>query len=275
MNAWGAQRRFEELVAEGSPPLDLGAALIGAIDDPGAEADATVAALDRLADDLQLGAIDRLSPADQLGTLADGLGRRMGFVGSRGSFEGPQGSWLHHVLEHRTGLPILLSVVWIEVGRRLGCSLVGVGLPLHFVVGHALAPGVFADPFGGGEVLDVDGCRRLLDLRSAGRVSFDEAFLAPVAPRRILLRMLANLRGLYVSRQDAVSALRAAHLMVLTVPEMAELRRDRGVLALETGDGAAAAEDLRAYLAAFPEAADAAAVRVLLEQASDRGTTIH
>jgi regulator of sirC expression with transglutaminase-like and TPR domain len=101
------------------------------------------------------------------------------------------------VLTRRVGIPISLSVVTIEIGRRVGVSLVGVGMPGHFLVRHQGDPPVFLDPFGGGQQLDEAGCESIFR-RIGGAGPFLPQFLDPVGPRAILNRMLANLQSLFL-----------------------------------------------------------------------------
>jgi len=136
-------------------------------------------------------------PREELGALEEVLGRRRGFSGDQEDYDDPDNSMLDLVLERRRGLPILLSVVYVEVARRAGIALAGVGLPGHYVAGHfGQSPPVLIDPFAGGAALEVPV----------------PADLRPWSPHETALRMLNNLVGSYGRRADFSRAIRAAEM---------------------------------------------------------------
>ena len=151
----------------------------------------------------------------QLDVLAHVLGRQLGFRGDDEDYDNPDNSMLDLVLERRRGLPILCSVVWIEVGRRLGMPIRGVGLPGHFVVGwFGDGDPVLADPFHGGVPV--------ADAPAADRI-------APTPVHMTALRMLSNLVASYERRGDVARALTAAQLRL----ELPLGERDRAVMEFE------------------------------------------
>jgi regulator of sirC expression with transglutaminase-like and TPR domain len=182
---------FAELAAWEEPPLDeLALALAAELRE--VDAQAALSRLDALGEEV---AQARGEPLD---AVVDVLGRRHGFVGEREQYDDPANSMLDIVLERRRGLPILLSVVYVEVARRAGLALAGVGLPGHFVVGRfEPPPPVLLDPFAGGV--------RLEDVAPAEHVR-------PWGPHETTLRMLNNLVGSFVRRNDLGRAIRAAQL---------------------------------------------------------------
>lgn len=192
--------RFAELVdasnADTDVPLDETALLIAACAHPGLSVRDGCRALDGLA--------AGVSPTGDLEAVRRHLYVDLGFAGNAVEYYDPRNSFLDDVIARRTGIPITLAVVAIEVARRCGVALAGVGMPAHFLVRVADDPSRFIDPFDG-VALDEDGCRRLF-LRVAGTsAAFDPAFLAPVSTRTILARMLANLRSIYGSNRDVVN----------------------------------------------------------------------
>lgn len=200
-----ATTRFAELAALEHPPLDEAALLIAAHASPGLDVAAQLRRLDELA--------ARCAPP----TL-DGLVRLLftaeGFRGNRQDYYDPANSYLDKVLDRRTGIPISLSVLMIEVGRRAGVPLAPVGLPGHFIVRDKVDPTVFVDPFHGGRLLDAPACRRLYEAVSGGATaghpgsaSFDPVWLAPIGPHVVLARMLANLHVIAEHRGDPVMRL--------------------------------------------------------------------
>jgi regulator of sirC expression with transglutaminase-like and TPR domain len=182
---------FSVLAAKTEPPLDQLALAIAA-QFRNVDADAALSRLDKLGEEV------RDAPgAEPLTNLGAVLGRRYGYAGDRDSYDDPANSMLDVVLERRAGLPILLSVVYVEVARRAGLELAGVGLPGHFVVGRFQPPPVvLLDPFGGGVPLEVPG--------------FDD--VRPWGPHETALRMLNNLVGSYTRRNDIGRAIRAAEM---------------------------------------------------------------
>jgi regulator of sirC expression with transglutaminase-like and TPR domain len=195
---------FQELAAKSDPPLDE-LALALAAEFRAVDADAALARLDELGDEVT----DLAAGEDGLAALTAVLGGRHGFAGERERYDDPGNSMLDVVLERRAGLPILLSVLYVEVGRRAGLALAGVGLPGHYVVGRfAPPPPVLLDPFAGGTRLDV--------------ADFDVADVRPWGPHETALRMLNNLVGSFTRRQDLGRAIRAAELrLVLPVGDAA------------------------------------------------------
>ncbi len=117
----------------------------------------------------------------------------LGFAGNTRDYADPENSFLDAVITRRTGIPISLSVLTMEVGRRLGLTIEGVGMPGHFLVHDADRPGVWCDPFHGGVLYDLEGCRALFTRAHGDSHAFHPAFLTVSTPHEILARMLANL----------------------------------------------------------------------------------
>ena len=192
-----ATARFEELMEgpEDSIRLDEAAALIAAHGNPATDEATIFAALDDLA--------NRCRPP----TL-DGLIRLLfvdeGFHGNTVDYYDPRNSFLDEVLERRVGIPITLAVVTMEVGRRAGVPLAGIGMPGHFLLRDRVDPTVFVDPFEQGRLLDEHGCRERFRMIQPN-AHFEESFLEPVGTREIVARMLGNLKNIYYERNDARS----------------------------------------------------------------------
>ncbi|MEM1335537.1 MAG: transglutaminase-like domain-containing protein, partial [Actinomycetota bacterium] len=139
---------------------------------------------------------------------AEGIARHLfgdlGFHGNAAAYHDWRNSCLDQVIERRTGIPITLSILMIEVGRRLGVPLVGIGMPAHFIVRHADHPDQFFDPFGGGVELDRAEARALFERVTGGRLEWQEQFLDPMIGQSIVVRVLNNLRSIFAARNDAV-----------------------------------------------------------------------
>jgi regulator of sirC expression with transglutaminase-like and TPR domain len=191
----------------------------------------------------------------------------LGFRGNEADYYDPRNSLLHHVLERRTGIPITLSIVYMEVGRRAGLSVEGVGLPGHFVV-RAFEPGgapVLVDPFNA-KATDEEECQQRLDLIYGGRVTLGAEHLRAAGVREILARVLGNLKGVYAQAQMSGRALAAVERILLLSPHDLEERRDRGMLLAQLGRLPEAVADTQSYLNLRPDAPDAEAVREQLKK---------
>ncbi len=216
-----ATDRFAALVAlpDAAIPLDRTALLIAAHADPSLDVDDYLGRLDDLAASCPAPTLDRLV------VHLFGSGR---FAGNRDDYYDPRNSFLSDVLDRRLGIPISLSVLAMEVGRRIGVPMSGVGMPGHFLLRDKVDPTVFVDAFHGGQLLDPDGCQRLYRTVAGPGASWDVDWLEPVPRLSILARLLANLKGIFQERRDAVSlrwvlALRA--LLPGLEGERAELAR--------------------------------------------------
>ena len=187
--------RFTDLVQgpEDELPLDEAALLIAAHGHPGLDVDAELAKLDELA----AGVTERTLYGWRRHLFVD-----LGFAGNVKRYYDPANSFLDDVLRRRKGLPITLSVLGMEVGRRIGVHLEGVGMPGHFLLRHG--PDAYVDPFEGGRLLDRAGCvERFRALH--GAAPFLPSYLDTVGPVAILGRMLNNLKSVYTGRGDVVS----------------------------------------------------------------------
>jgi regulator of sirC expression with transglutaminase-like and TPR domain len=167
-------------------------------------------------------------PTPTLDGIVRHLHGDLGFRGAVDRYDDPANSFLDQVLDRRIGLPITLSVVLVEVARRVGVTLHGVGLPGHFIVGSSDEPGRFVDPYDGGTLLDHDGVRALFRRVSNGSPHWDDRWLLPVDNRAILARMLNNLKASYVRRNDSVGLWWVLRLRArLSAELMTEDRVDR------------------------------------------------
>ena len=173
-------------------------------------------------------------------------------------------------------MPITLSVVYLEVARRVGLRLEGVGFPGHFLAKYASPGGaeVFVDAHHGGEMLSAEECLARYRARSGGQ-DLDPRYLAAVSTRQILARMLHNLRRTYAERQDDVRTFWVLDRILLLVPGQLEALSDRGLAAARLGGTAAAVRDLEAYLAAAPEAGDAGELRAVLADLRGRAPMLN
>jgi regulator of sirC expression with transglutaminase-like and TPR domain len=260
-----ARTRFQALLAAPALRLDEAALAIAAEEYAGLDEAACLARLDALALLVQRRAPAPLRAAQTLKALRDVLFIDEAFKGNEKAYYDPRNSYLNQVLERRLGIPISLSVLLIEVGRRVGLQLEGVGFPGHFLVKlrPEAGPEVFVDGYNGGELLSAEECVGRFKHLSQGR-EFDPRFLHGVAPRQILGRMLHNLKRIYVEQADDVRAYWVIDRLLLLAPAAIDEVRDRGLVEARLGLKPAAARDLEAYLEQEPGAADAGEIRDLL-----------
>ena len=240
--------------------IDLAEAalLIACEEYPGLDVPRYVARLEGMGAALREAVAASSATRDAVATVGRFLFDEQGFRGNSAEYYDPKNSFLNDVLERRTGIPITLSVVYLEVARRAGLRAWGVGLPGHFivrVVGRDQA--VLVDPFHGGALLSEADCQERLDRIFEGRVKMEPPMLAGCGPKQILSRMLRNLKGLYEKAGDHLRALGAVELLLRLEPRSAEDLRDRGFLHADLDCYALAARDLEAYLVHVPGAPEA------------------
>jgi regulator of sirC expression with transglutaminase-like and TPR domain len=271
-----ARTRFLSLLEEPVLRLDEAALAIAAEEYPGLDTAACLGKLDALGDLVLRRTPSPLRAATMLRSLRDVLFVEEGFKGNEKAYYDPRNSYLNEVLDRRLGIPISLSLLFMEVARRVGLPLEGVGFPGHFLVKlrPELGPEVFIDPYNGGELLSADECVARFKNVSHGR-DFDVRYLQGVAPRQILGRMLHNLKRIYVEQGDDVRAFWVIDRLLLLAPDAIEEVRDRGLVEARLGLKPAAARDLEAYLAREPAAADAADVAELLATLRSRPSMLN
>ncbi|MFI5753686.1 tetratricopeptide repeat protein [Streptomyces sp. NPDC051569] len=257
------RRRFAEEARSARPDLATLCLLVGAEADPAlgeAGLDAAQAELDRLAGLLPFGITGARAWAT---ALADLLGARYGFHGSSTDYQRLESSLLPEVLRRRRGLPILLSVVWIEVARRAGAPVYGVALPGHFVVGFGdPAERVLADPFAAGRMLTGQDAE-LLVTGTTGAPATPDLF-TPADPLTVVLRILNNIRAWAATRPERMDvSLWAVELSLLLPSHPARLRYDRAQLLVQRGNFLSGAAEMDAYaeVVAAVEPSTAEAIR--------------
>jgi regulator of sirC expression with transglutaminase-like and TPR domain len=242
--------------------LDRAAFLFAAVEYPTLEVEAGLRQLDGLADLIRPRLAGLRSPEDVVQTVGAVLHGELGFAGNPDAYYDPRNSYLNEVLDRRLGIPISLSVLYLEIGRRLGLPFEGIGMPGHFLVRyrHPATP-VLVDPFAGGTIVGEAECEaRLQGLYGPG-VQLRASMLAAVSTRTIIFRMLNNLKGVYASQSDWPRVVRTIDLMLVTQPGAIGEYRDRGAAYLRTGDLRRARADFEHYLLNAADMADAGSVR--------------
>jgi len=255
---------FAHLVTQPDAAIDLAEAalLIAKEEYPDLEVAAYLARLDEMADEVRKLAGASPDPHRLIAGLSEHLFRRLGFRGNTDDYYDPRNSFLNEVLDRRVGIPITLSAVYLEVGRRLGLSVRGAGMPGHFLVKY-VGPSeeIVIDPFGGGGIVSPSDCQRILDRIFDGKLRFEPGMLSIVGTRQILARMLTNLKAIYFNNEEYGKALSIVERLLILHPHEASEIRDRGLLSCQLRRYADAIADLERYLRLAPEANDSATIR--------------
>jgi regulator of sirC expression with transglutaminase-like and TPR domain len=192
----------------------------------------------------------------------------VGFAGNNSQYDDPRNSYLNQVVDRKLGIPISLAVIQIEVTRRLGMPLDGISFPGHFLVRLPVDDGILVlDPYNKGRPVSAEELRERASPHLGGQAPDDQQLLqilAPATHRMILMRMLRNLKGLYLEQGDWERVARSADRLLKLSPDTAEALRDRGLAYRELGYAKGAREDLARYLQLLPEADDLETVRSTL-----------
>jgi regulator of sirC expression with transglutaminase-like and TPR domain len=232
------------------------ALVIARVENPQLDPDPYLARLDAMGDAARR-VIERhasssgdMSPQSGVKALNEYLCDELGFTGNRDKYEDPRNSCLNEVLERRTGIPLTLSIVYMEVARRAGLHMDGVNFPGHFLVRcpQAHSSHLVIDPFHAGALLSEHNCRLLLQKHVGSEVAFSRSLLAPATRDQILVRMLLNLKRIYVHMRSFPQARDVTELLLALTPSALSELRDRGLLAYQLNDVTGALRDLQAYL---------------------------
>src|SRR5579864_94434 len=257
---------FTQLIADcddnaAELPLDRACLLISAVFDPTVNVDRYLLELDAFAGRAAATAAQKDSYAI-IASILHTLFRVGQFRGNVNAYDEPENSLLAAVIERRIGIPITLSIVLMEVSRRLGLPLQGVGLPGHFVVQFPDETSrLYIDAYNGGFILDVAQCVALFDRVYHGRLTWRDEFLAPVTHCAIVKRVLLNLKNSLSQAKNYPAALAAIQLRMAVDPNDATELRDRGILFARLRRYDRAIEDLEAYLRRSPDAGDSQHIR--------------
>jgi regulator of sirC expression with transglutaminase-like and TPR domain len=264
-------RAFETLVSGDDSEIDLlqAALLIASIEYPKLDMAQCTAQLDKLVcrvrevltlptHDVQPDLPADLDPLIVIDAINHVLFEEEHFHGSRKDYYNPENSFFNKVLERRIGIPITLSLLYIEVSKRVGLNIEGIALPYQFIVRYRFADGLIAyiDPYEEGALLSEDACKQRILRMSRGRMKVQQDWFEPVSQRMFLARILNNLKHIYLDKEDYEHALKIYNLLLILVPHYAYEWRDRGVINLYLKHYARARHDFNIYLELEPQADD-------------------
>lgn len=248
-------------IAEDDIDLTRAALMIARTERPDLDVEQYAARMDELASRVEP-LISDLHPQGTIAALNRVLFDDLGMRGNREDYYDPRNSFLNDVLDRRLGIPITLSVVYMEVARRVGFSLAGVGMPGHFLLKHFGGDGeILIDCFNCGDILSRQDCQSRLNEIYSGQMTLRPEFLHPIGRRQILTRMLNNLKTVYLSTRNFRKALPIADLILVIYPRSSEDVKQRALLRYSLALHKLAAEDLEEYLQISPTASDADEIR--------------
>ena len=272
--------RTSEVAAElqkamNAPGDDLAPAAlaIARVEYPSLDPKPYLAQLDRMG--IEARARARQPGTDPIRAFNEYLYDEQGFVGNRERYDDPRNSFINEVLDRRTGIPISLAVIYLEVAHRAGLHVDGVNFPGHFLLrvregyGDPRSEVAIIDPFHGGARLSEYDCRQLLRQHVGDEAAFDTSLLAPATRHDIIVRILVNLKRLYVRMRSFPQARFVSTLLLGIDPAAISELRDRGLLAYHLQDFAAALRDLEEYLRLAPKIPDLEQHDVIAEQEGD------
>lgn len=203
---------------------------------------------------------------------------QLGFRGETQEYYQPENSFLHKVIQRRSGIPLSLSLIYLRFARVIGLDAYGIGFPGHFLVG--IADGTqqrIFDPFNAAQELAQDELLARLRHHAAADVNENllRKILQPISPRAILVRMLRNLKQIYMEKQDVENALASIEMILSLLPESPEELRDRGMIYqhIEYAQGALA--DLRRYLELVPDADERGVIEAVIDSLDTESTPLH
>ncbi len=230
---------------------------------PELKAEPYVARIEALARRVSTQVPDFGDPNETISALNRVLFEEEGFRGNREDYYDPRNSFLNDVIDRKLGIPITLSVIYMEVAKRAGLPLFGVGMPGHFLLKHYDPEGrqVLIDPYNRGAIVSAGECQSKLDEIYQGRLELQPEFLVAVSKRQILTRMLNNLKNIYATSRSFRKALPIVDMILAIYPRSPEDVKQRAMLRYTLDDWRGAVEDLEDYLKMSPEASDADEIR--------------
>lgn len=223
--------------------------------------------LDEIASEIEVQLSPERYPLKVVNTINEHLFNRLKFRGNQQNYYNPDNSFLHHVIESKLGIPISLSVIYLAIAQRLDFPMVGIGMPGHFLIRPEFeGVGFFVDAFNRGEILFEEDCQRRLDENYQQQLKLDPSWLEPVSNKQILVRMLNNLKFIYLHRQEIDKALSTMSGILQIFPDNVSEIRDRGLLYYQINRWDEAIIDLEYFLKVAPFSDDAPMIEILLEK---------
>jgi regulator of sirC expression with transglutaminase-like and TPR domain len=263
------RQNFIQEISQADPQIDLAKTALYIAQEEYPELDLLeyLNALDTMAEELIFRLPESSYPLKVIEKINQYLFEDLNFNGNTNDYYDPRNSFLNDVIDRRLGIPITLSLIYLEIAKRINFPMVGIGLPGHFLIRPDFEDaGIFVDVFERGEILFEQDCEARLQQVYQQPVKLESHFLAPVTNKQFLARMLTNLKFIYINSQQLEKAIAAVERILLLYPDNTRELRDRGLLYYQTSQWQAAANDLKLYLVESSHAEDANLIRNLLDK---------
>ncbi|MGD2013519.1 MAG: transglutaminase-like domain-containing protein [Desulfobacterales bacterium] len=271
-------KEFSQLASLADNRIDLAhsALLIAKAAYPDLEERLYLERLDRMASRVKLDMTADVESEDIITQLNDVLFEQEKFRGNRENYYDPDNSFVNRVLDRKTGIPITLSLIYIEVAGRLGLDVRGIGLPGHFITALYHASGkIFIDPFNRGEILTVDECLEIIRTHTGDSFSPDLHWLQPISRKELLIRMLRNLKLIYARQDNDVMLFKMVHWILTLQPEAAAELSERAMLYEAMGNPSRAVKDWERYIASVGDHKSVTTIRARIDNLKKQQSRIH
>ena len=198
------------------------------------------------------------------------------FRGNRDDYYDPDNSFLNRVLDRKTGIPITLCLIYIEVAGRLGLDVRGIGLPGHFIAALYHESGkIYIDPFNGGEIRTKDDCLEIVRTYTSKAAAPDLHWLLPIGKKEFLARMLRNLKFIYARQENDVMLFRMLYWILILQPDATAELGARAMLYEAMGNPARAVEDWKRYLANIGDHESVTEILARIDKLKKQPSRIH
>jgi regulator of sirC expression with transglutaminase-like and TPR domain len=269
---------FSQLASLADDRIDLahGALLIAKAAYPDLNESLYLERLDRMASRVKLDMTANTESEDIIAKLNYILFEQEKFRGNRENYYDPDNSFLNRVLDRKTGIPITLSLIYIEVAGRLGLDVRGIGLPGHFITALYHASGeIFIDPFNQGEIRSVDECLEMVRTYMGNAVAPELHWLQPIGRKELLARMLRNLKLIYARQDNDVMLFKTIHWILTLQPEAPSELSARAMLYEAMGNPNRAVKDWERYIANIGDHKSVTKIRARIEILKKQQSRIH
>ena len=261
---------FAQQAQDGEFDLAHGALLIARQAYPNLDIESYLRQLDNMSQNYRAQHPPAANIAAELANLSHFIFVDLEFCGNQEAYDDPRNSYLNDVIDRRLGIPISLSMIYLEVGRRLGLPLAGVNFPYHFLVRSTESDSLFIDPFAGGVFVDYRQLGERLPVVDGRKIALENDYLAPAPPLQILARMLRNLKRIHVQERKFAAAVYCAEKISWIQPDEANNYRDLGFLYYWIHEYRKAINAFTAYLRWADDPSDTAEIQRNIRAISDR-----
>jgi regulator of sirC expression with transglutaminase-like and TPR domain len=262
-------QNFDREIYKPDSEIDLGKAALSyaKVEYPDLDIDKYLNILDEISVAVQNKLPSELYPLKIIQSINQYLFTELQFQGNTRNYYNPDNSFLNKVIDRQTGIPITLAVIYLEIAKRIGFPMVGIGMPGHFLIRPDFEDAeIFIDAFNQGEILFKQDCQEILDRVYQQRIPLEAKFFDPIDNRQILARMLTNLKYIYLNEGKFDRAIDYISGILLLFPENPYELRDRGLLYYELNRWQEAVQDLKFYLAILPNANDSITIEIILNK---------